>query len=70
VRNATSKRVLSKENIWLKGQQRDILLLWLFSSVEPIWAPAAFTIFSSNSVSNFALFEFEIRSALWATAGN
>jgi hypothetical protein len=29
-----------------------VFLLWLFPSVNPIWAPVAFATFSSNSVSN------------------
>ncbi len=46
-----------------KGQLREILLLWLFSPLDPIWAPVAFT--TLFRIFEFAeLVEFEIRSVL------
>ncbi len=54
----------------LKGQLREIFVLWFYSSVNPIWAPVYFTklyyIFSEFA----KLFELEGRTALWAPAGN
>ncbi len=39
-------------HIHLKGQSCEIVFLWLFSSVDPIWPRVSFTKFPSDSASN------------------
>ncbi len=46
------KGILSANYSVLKGQQRQIFVLWFYSSIDPIWAPVYFTNFFSNSFSN------------------
>ena len=50
---------------YLKGQQREIFVLWFYSSVDPIWAPVYFSKFFSNSVSNspsYSISKFVLRN--------
>jgi hypothetical protein len=37
---------------FLKGQLCEIFILWLLSSIDPVWIPFAYTTAFSNSVSN------------------
>ncbi len=48
--------VLHRVLMCLKRQQREIFVLWFYSSIDPTWAPVYFTTFVSSSVSNLPSF--------------
>jgi hypothetical protein len=60
---------ISESNL-LKGQWHEIFLFWLFSSIEPTWAPVSFTPFFLILFGICEAFEYKIRPEQWATAGN